>query len=612
MKFSSGFSTLKNKKLPEGAYENIIRNSQEGILVVSDILDILYLNETAKKMIPQLEEASSVKDNEYLKDVIVDNGGEIVVGDNLYEARIEPIELGKDKAYQIVLIDMTEHYRYMIEMEAMTEQANASNATKSSFLANMSHEIRTPLNAILGMDEMIIRSTDDASITKYARDIQSAGQTLLSIINDILDLSKVESGKLTLVPIEYEFSAIINDIVNMTRHKADAKGLMFNLTIDPKAPSMMFGDEIRVKQVILNIVNNAVKYTNSGSVSVSFEFFDDVDENDLTAETSYHPIEMVVTVKDTGIGIKEEDIGKLFGNFQRLDEKKNRNIEGTGLGLSISKRLAEMMDGFISVSSKYGEGTTFCVHMIQGVIDASPVGDIKEAIEELAMQQEEYVPSLVAPKAEVLIVDDNEMNLRVISGLLEQTRIRITTAMSGEECLEILEEGKFDIVFLDQMMPNMDGAETLSLIRSRHLCDEMPVIMLTADAVVGAREAYISMGFSDYLSKPVEYRQLETMLKKYLPEGRALSDEEAATYLASVQAASSGITSISPAIEIPDEQKKRILVIDSDTDNLAFHKSALKPYYNCTFVKSNEDAERFLSKHEVDFVLRGYKEPSNS
>ncbi|MBQ9437955.1 MAG: response regulator [Lachnospiraceae bacterium] len=378
-----------------------------------------------------------------------------------------------------------EYETKMLKLEK--DAADQANMAKSNFLANMSHEIRTPMNAIIGMDEMILRESKDARISKFAADIQSAGKTLLSIINDILDLSKIESGKMELVEVEYDFASVLNDIVNMTMPKAREKGLSYELAADPDIPSVLRGDEIRVRQIILNITNNAIKYTAEGGVSIHVSY--DSGLGMLQAE-----------VADTGMGIKPEDMDKLFSSFQRLDETKNRNIEGTGLGLNITKRLAEMMGGSISVESVYGKGSVFTAQVLQEVVDAAPIGSYTERLAKSQLQNEAFKPMLIAPEAKVLIVDDNEMNLEVISALMSDTRMKIATALSGRDCIEMLKKESFDIILLDQMMPGMSGSQTLEAIRSGHLADATPVIALTADAIVGAKENYIREGFTDYLS----------------------------------------------------------------------------------------------------------------
>ena len=467
-----------------------------------------------------------------------------------YTRQMEEMKLEEQKAV---------YDRKMLEVEK--DAANASNKAKSDFLANMSHEIRTPMNAILGMDEMILRTSPEEPVRKYALDIQSAGKTLLSIINDILDFSKIESGKMELVPVEYSFASVMNDVVNMTMKKATDKGLAYNLKVSEKVPSVLLGDEIRIRQVMLNLINNAIKYTHKGSVTMDVSF----DDSDNL---------LVLSVSDTGIGIKNEDLGKLFGSFQRLEEEKNRNIEGTGLGLNIS--------------SKYGEGTTFTASMKQQVVDATPVGDFAQNLLKLQEQKEEYRPSLIAPSAQILVVDDNDMNLEVIEGLLEDTKIKITTADSGSECLDILRKKKFDVIFLDQMMPGMSGAQTLSEIKKEHLADDTPVIALTADAIVGARDNYIKEGFTDYLSKPVMYEALEDILIRFLRKDLILDREQ--------QEKAAGTDG--------DADKPVMLVINESKEELSNLKSALDGNFKGVYVRDEKSAEKYLEKHGADYILK--------
>lgn len=477
-----------------------------------------------------------------------------------YTERMEAMKLEEQKA---------SYERKVLELEK--DAANASNKAKSDFLANMSHEIRTPMNAIIGMDEMILRTSPADPVRKYALDIQSAGKTLLSIINDILDFSKIESGKMELVPVDYGFASVMNDVVNMTMNKARDKGLEYDLDISASIPSVMHGDEIRIRQVMLNLINNAIKYTPQGSVSVKVSF----DESSSMLNFS---------VSDTGIGIKEEDREKLFGSFQRLEENKNRNIEGTGLGLNITKYFVTRMDGRISVDSIYGEGSTFTATMKQTVVDDTPIGDFAQNLIRVQDRREEYRPSLIAPAARVLVVDDNEMNLEVFKGLLEVTRIRISTAESGDECLEILQREQFDMIFLDQRMPGLSGTQTLAEMKKRHLAEGTPVIALTADAIVGARDNYIKEGFTDYLSKPVMYDALEALLIKNLKESLILSEEQVRN-LEAVKAA-----------DADDGEKPLVIAVSSSSDKLKAIKSLLGNVCKGVFVKDVESAEKYLAK----------------
>lgn len=408
----------------------------------------------------------------------------------------------------VYLLSAEEKVRESNGLREAKDIAEHANRAKSNFLANMSHEIRTPINAIMGMNEMVLRESKDETIREYAVNIQSASKTLLSLINDILDFSKIEAGKMEIIPASYQTAVFLHDVVNMTEIKAKQKQLDFQVEIDAGLPSVLCGDEVRNRQIIVNILNNAVKYTRQGMVTFFAEGI---------REENAFVLKMQVT--DTGIGIKTEDLDKLFDGFQRLDLKQNRSIEGTGLGLAITHNLVEQMNGRIEVSSEYGKGSVFTVYLMQEIIDDSPIGDFGQKFEASAKQG--YRGNFTALDAKVLAVDDNEMNLAVVKAFLKNTGIKITTCMSGMECLEWAAKEHFDIILLDHMMPDMDGIETLErLQQSENQCKSVPVIALTANAIVGAKEEYLKAGFSDYLSKPIEAEEFENMLLRYLPKDK--------------------------------------------------------------------------------------------
>ena len=392
----------------------------------------------------------------------------------------------------------------------MLEQLVRANEAKSQFLANMSHEIRTPINGILGMDSMLLKECKDEVLREYAKNIRSAGQSLLSIINDILDISKIESGKLEILPIKYELFSILNDCYNLTKAKLQEKPLEFEIRVNENLPSWLYGDEVRIRQIINNFLSNAVKYTKQGKVTFCLDYEQKSDEQ----------IRLVISVADTGIGIREEDLGKLFTSFTRIEEKRNRNIEGTGLGLNLTKNLVDLMGGEVIVESTYGRGSCFTARIPQKIVDATPMGDFSRRYQQYLSSSDDDTLSFSAPEAKILVVDDVEMNLKVVKGLLKETQIQIDTAASGRQCLERVKTTRYDVIFLDHMMPEMDGIETLQNMKllKDNLNREVPVIMLTANAIVGAKEEYIQAGFTDYLTKPIQETELLTMLLKYLPD----------------------------------------------------------------------------------------------
>jgi len=400
------------------------------------------------------------------------------------------------------------------------ERAETANNAKSAFLANMSHEIRTPINAILGMNEMILRESKEIQIMEYANSIHSAGNSLLYLVNDVLDISKIESGKLEIVETVYETSSFIHDCCNMIAERAAKKGLAFVINCNPNLPAQLKGDEVRLRQIATNLLSNAAKYTEQGSITLSV---DSCQEKD----TFY----IILTVKDTGIGIKEEDINSLFSQFERFDMEKNRNIQGTGLGLAITKQLTMLMNGRIGVQSVYGSGSAFTVTVPQQVIDATPMGDFQKRYRDTSRENAKYQQRFEAPNARILAVDDVEVNLKVIENLLKKTKILVDTAQNGRQCIAMAEKTKYDIIFMDHMMPEMSGVETYEKIKESKtsLNKDTPVIMLTANAISGVREEYLQYGFADYLSKPILGDKLENMILKYLPKEKVqmnLSEEE--------------------------------------------------------------------------------------
>lgn len=469
------------------------------------------------------------------------------------------------------------------EAEKAKEIAQQANRAKSDFLANMSHEIRTPINAVLGMDEMILRDCDDPKILEYAADIKRAGGILLSLINDILDFSKIESGKMDILPADYDLGIVLSEIVEMIRPKVRDKALELELNIHPATPVHLYGDEVRIRQIITNILTNAVKYTKQGKVTLT------VSGKQLSQER----VQLYVSVKDTGIGIRQEDIERLFESFQRIEESRNRNIEGTGLGLSITMRLLNLMGSRLEVESTYGEGSEFYFYLEQKQTDGQVIG---EDLQRYYQSEKSYsrASSAVfrAPEAKLLVVDDNEMNLKVFKGLLKNHGMQIDVAMSGRESLALMEQKTYHIIFMDHQMPEMDGVETLkqTALLQNNLCKDAVMIILTANAVAGAKEMFLQEGFKDYLSKPISLPKLEEMLLKYLP--RELIEEkpqQQTTTVGEVGSAESGSTKTSHV----DWEKGRKLCMDDED----FFRELLSMFVE---LGSDQELERYFENSDFE------------
>lgn len=378
------------------------------------------------------------------------------------------------------------------------------------FLANMSHEIRTPINTILGLNELILRESQEENIREYALDIKQAGGILLSLISDILDFSQIQSGKLEIVDGIYDISSVMNDLINSISIPLRKKKLRLALDIAADIPYKLSGDEIHLRQIIGNLLSNAVKYTKVGTVTLHMSWEPHTEDEIL----------LKVAIEDTGIGIQEKDIEKIFGTFTRLDMAASRTEEGTGLGLAVTKRLVEMMGGSLEVQSEYGKGSVFSFAVVQKVIDKAPIGDFRKQYDKSVKNAVTYKEKFIAPLGKILVVDDNAMNLAVAQDLLRKTKLQIDVAASGEECLELLKRKEYHLICMDHMMPIMDGVQTLHAIRELegNPSREVPVIALTANAVIGARDFYLKAGFQDYLTKPIVPEKLEDVLLKYLPK----------------------------------------------------------------------------------------------
>lgn len=397
-----------------------------------------------------------------------------------------------------------------IELESAMADARKAGRARDLFLSNMSHEIRTPINTMLGLNELILRESQDETIRGYALDIKQAGDILLSLISDILDFSKIQSGKMELLEGIYDISSLLNDLINSISIPLRKKKLRLELDIASDVPYKLSGDEIHLRQIIGNLLSNAIKYTKAGKV---------------TLRLSWKPlkedmISLEISITDTGIGVKEKDIKKIFETFTRLDMEASRTEGGSGLGLAVTNRLVEMMGGTLRVESTYGKGSTFSFAIPQKVIDKKPLGDFQRQYDRSVRKSIGYREKFIAPLGKILVVDDNAMNLAVAQDLLRKTKLQIDVASSGEECLEMLKRKEYHLICMDHMMPGMDGVETLHAIRALegNPSRDIPVIALTANAVVGAKEFYLESGFEDYLTKPIEPEKLEDMMIQHLPK----------------------------------------------------------------------------------------------
>lgn len=418
-------------------------------------------------------------------------------------------EYGETMGYIIIIDDLTDKIKTIEALEAARKSADDANNAKSNFLAQMSHEIRTPLNTVLGMNEMILRESDSETVSKYASYIKNAGQTLLGIINDILDLSKLEVGKTNIVAEDYNLKFVINDIINLVSLKIREKGLKFRLDMAKDIPMYLHGDVLRIKQVIINIMNNAVKYTDKGQITLGVGW----------EKADKESIMLIFEIRDTERGIKKKDIERIFSPFERAEEQRNHTIEGNGLGLAITRKLVRLMGGEISVRSEFGKGSVFEVQILQRIVHEKN----GENVLKLQSREKHEDTHISAPDAKILVVDDVETNRIVVKELLRVTDINVEVASSGEMCLELMKNNRYDLVLLDHMMPGMDGIETLKLIRKMEnsLNKDTPVIAMTANAVLGAKSMYLSEGFDDYISKPIGYIELENLIKRYVDCKRA-------------------------------------------------------------------------------------------
>lgn len=492
----------------------LLNSMSDGVIAIDEHERIVSYNPAAAGIFRELNARASGKHigelDGFPRDMLGgDVKGEFCLNGSFYQVHVKQIldKFGESKGYVILILDVTETRNHIEEITRVREQAEQANTAKSAFLANMSHEIRTPMNAIVGLSDIIMEESVGRKVYGYACDIKASAHNLLALINDILDLSKVEAGKMELVPAQYHVKSMVGEVLNMMDIVASQRGLMVESEYDMTIPCGYVGDESRIKQILINLLNNALKFTKKGHVKISVSGM-----QEETGDTE----RLVFRVEDTGCGIREEDIGRIFENFKQLDAKRNRGAEGTGLGLSITKRLVELMQGTIKVESVYGEGSVFIVEILQKIADARPLSEVPEQ----EGRKEKPLEPFMAKGCKVLVVDDNLINRRVARSFLQTYGLEITEAESGMEAIEFVRRTRFDIIFMDHMMPMMDGIEAVQNIRSD--CGEngkLPVIIaLTANAMEGVRENFLVNGFQDFITKPIDRRAMHMVLLKWIPE----------------------------------------------------------------------------------------------
>ena len=509
---------------------SLAHSDDHGYVLLDTSLHFMGCDEVAKRYFPELERLeldSRIRDDnlkqefaEWVEESLDKPVSPKIMerGDGIIKVTTRPFYTrnGKKHAgYILQILDDTENQNYIAKLkesrdlaEELAKKAKAANKSKSEFLANISHEIRTPINAVLGFNELVIRESEEDKIRNYAVDIKKSGVTMLNLINDLLDISKIESGKMELVPVSFDLVSMLNDVINMISVRAQDNGLELKFEIDPNIPRYLYGDEIRIKQIFTNILTNAVKYTSKGHVLLKMSH----------RKINDKIIDLTTSISDTGIGMKEETIQHIFTPFERIDQIKNRYIEGTGLGLSITQMLLRLMDSKLEVKSEYGVGSDFSFTLNLPVSNTGTVGDLSESLTQLHEKIKDYKVSFTAPDAQILIVDDTKVNIRIFRGLLKRTLVKIDDAASGEEALELTASKKYDAIFLDHMMPGMDGVETFKAIKDsvNNLNRHTPMIMMTANVTSDSRESYLSMGFDDYIGKPIDPSLLESVLRRVI------------------------------------------------------------------------------------------------
>lgn len=497
------FDTVQNAK------ETVIESMDEGIIVSDNQMNFLYANPAACELFPEMKLGEGRISDSEIQAIYEQSGTVIDLNDKSYEIRTSEIrDEVKVRGYMLSVIDVTEMTAQAKLMRELKEKAENASHVKSAFLANMSHEIRTPMNAILGMTEIALRGELEQQQRDVVEQIKAASMTLITIINDILDFSKMESGKMEIVEADYDLMTLVQDVYHIISGKVEEKNLKLEIVIDPTMPKGLYGDEIRLKQVLINLVNNAVKFTDQGSIclNIGYEKKEDV-------------FLFKASVKDTGIGIKPDDLERIFNSFEQSDTFRNRKKEGSGLGLAISRQLLILMGGEIHVESVYRQGSHFYFEVPQRVTNVEPCGELNlEKRQSRAVQTTEY-ENFRAPGAKVLIVDDNLVNRKVAAGLMKPFDMQIDTAKSGEEAIEMVKQKEYDLIFMDHMMPDMDGVEATHVIRELEgeYYQKVPIIALTANAISGVKEMFLAEGMDDFIAKPIDFKELSEKIVHWLP-----------------------------------------------------------------------------------------------
>jgi len=511
----------KNYDFSRMAVEVALQNMDDGVIMLDDKRRIVSYNPAAAAIFTELSfqpVGNSIEEMEDFPENVLDEEARktFELNNRYYESHVRQIpgKMGMNQGYVVLIMDVTETRNYIDELKSVRRQAEQANAAKSEFLANMSHEIRTPMNAVVGLSEIIMEESRGRKVYGYACDIRSAAQNLLTIINDILDLSKAEAGKVELVMEDYSIRTVVRDIVNMMEIAAFQRGLSMQCEFDESIPAAYCGDAGRIKQILINIMNNAVKFTREGHVRITVG-----GEPGAVQGTEL----LIFRIEDTGCGIRQEDMEKIFEDFKQVDAKRNRGAEGTGLGLSITKRLVRLMEGTIDVESVYGQGTTFIVRLPQKIVDERPLSQVQD----VSVQKPEVLETFVVNDYKVLVVDDNKINRKVAMSFLRKYGFNLTEAESGPEAVELAKKEKFNIIFMDHMMPGMDGVEAARIIREEGDPNgKAPVIIaLTANAMEGVRERFLKEGFQDYISKPMDKKALHDVLLKWIPAADRVKKE---------------------------------------------------------------------------------------